>query len=627
MGNDKMSIKEAWNYNWRGWKLYAKYAPALLAAILCEEFLAAAMPYAGIWLSARFVDELAAGAAGTVLLKLAAAIVFVEFALAFLKNMVAQWRGFHGSRLFWINHQPYMEKFLELDYPNISDQHTHDLSSQIRQNTNMDGYGTIKTIDILQGFVGAVFQIAGGIGLTVSLFTLKVLPESRLSFLNSPLCGVILLALLLGVTALSNWCSVKKNGFLFRCMETLKRSNEIAVYFGMEVPYEKERAEDMRIYRQQERLGNYFISEAPESMGVFSEMGRWVKGAMGLWAALAGGLSMVLTGVIYLFVCAKAWAGAFGVGAVTQYVGAITKLFSGIYTLMGCVANMQLNGVFLKTTFEFLDMENKMYQGSLTTEKRADRQYEVEFRDVSFQYPGSADWALRHVNLKFRVGQRLAVVGENGSGKTTFIKLLCRLYDPQGGEILLNGIDIRKYRYDDYMALFSMVFQDFWLPAQPLGEVVSGSASYDRARAEECLKEAGFGERLKTLPKGLDTWLYKTLSKDGIEFSGGEEQKIAIARALYRNAPFIVLDEPTAALDPIAEAEIYSKFNEIAGDKTAVYISHRLSSCKFCDEIAVFDHGEVVQKGAHEALLQDEAGKYYALWNAQAQYYVEKKEA
>ena len=284
MGNDKMSIKEAWNYNWRGWKLYAKYAPALLAAILCEEFLAAAMPYAGIWLSARFVDELAAGAAGTVLLKLAAAIVFVEFALAFLKNMVAQWRGFHGSRLFWINHQPYMEKFLELDYPNISDQHTHDLSSQIRQNTNMDGYGTIKTIDILQGFVGAVFQIAGGIGLTVSLFTLKVLPESRLSFLNSPLCGVILLALLLGVTALSNWCSVKKNGFLFRCMETLKRSNEIAVYFGMEVPYEKERAEDMRIYRQQERLGNYFISEAPESMGVFfgdGTLGKRRDGAVG----------------------------------------------------------------------------------------------------------------------------------------------------------------------------------------------------------------------------------------------------------------------------------------------------------------------------------------------------------
>lgn len=274
-----------------------------------------------------------------------------------------------------------------------------------------------------------------------------------------------------------------------------------------------------------------------------------------------------------------------------------------------------------------MDIPNKMYQGSLTTEKRSDRQYEVEFKDVSFRYPGSDDWALRHVNLKFRVGQRLAVVGENGSGKTTFIKLLCRLYDPQEGEILLNGINIRKYRYDDYMKLFSVVFQDFWLLPETLGENVAGAAEYDRARARECLKEAGFEERLSRMPKGLDTCLYKTFDKDGVEVSGGEAQKIAIARALYHDKPFIVLDEPTAALDPIAEAEIYSKFNEIAGDKTAVYISHRLSSCKFCDEIAVFDHGEVVQKGAHEALLQDEAGKYYALWNAQAQYYVEKKEA
>ena len=625
MENEKMSIKEAWDYNRRGWKLYAKYDPALLISILCDGFLEAAMPYAGIWLSARFVDALAAGAEGTVLLKLAAAIVIVEFVLALLKSGVAQWMGIHGNCLFWTDNQPYMEKFLELDYPNMNDQHTHDLHSQIWQNRNLDNHGTIKTIDILQKLVGAAFQIAGGIGLTVSLFTLKVPRESGFVFLNSPLCAAVLLAVMFGVTALSNRCGIKKNGIMLNCFERLKRSNQIALYFGLEMPFERERAEDMRIYRQQERLGSYFINEAPQSMGAFSEMGRWAKGPMGLWAALSGGLSMVLTRVIYLFVCVKAWAGAFGVGAVTQYVGAITKLFSGIYTLMGSIAQMQANGVFLKTTFELLDMENRMYQGSLTTEKRSDRQYEVEFRDVSFQYPGSSDWALRHVNLKFRVGERLAVVGENGSGKTTFIKLLCRLYDPQEGEILLNGINIRKYRYDDYMALFSVVFQDFWLPAQPLGETVAGSASYDRERVTECLKQAGFEERLKKLPEGLNTYLYKTLSPDGIEFSGGEEQKIAIARALYRNAPFIVLDEPTAALDPVAEAEIYSKFNEIAGDKTAVYISHRLSSCKFCDEIAVFDKGQVVQKGSHEELLKDEEGKYHALWNAQAQYYVEKE--
>lgn len=231
------------------------------------------------------------------------------------------------------------------------------------------------------------------------------------------------------------------------------------------------------------------------------------------------------------------------------------------------------------------------------------------------------------MNIRFKVGKRLAIVGENGSGKTTFIKLLCRLYDPQEGQILLNGIDIRKYRYDDYMNIFSIVFQDFKLISQPLGANVAGSEHYDRERVKKALIDAGFGDRLEQMPHGLDTMLYKDLSDEGVNLSGGEAQKVAIARALYKDASFIVLDEPTAALDPIAEAEIYSKFNDIVHDKTAIFISHRLSSCKFCDEIAVFDNGSVIQHASHDELIADASGKYRELWDAQAQYYTEQKSA
>ena len=301
-----------------------------------------------------------------------------------------------------------------------------------------------------------------------------------------------------------------------------------------------------------------------------------------------------------------------------------TNFFVGIGGLFTAVGDCRFNAPYLKTLYDYLDLPNKMYKGSLTTEKRSDRQYTVEFRDVSFRYPGSEQYALRHLSMTFKVGERLAVVGMNGSGKTTFIKLLCRLYDPTEGVILLNGIDIRKYRYDEYMDIFSVVFQDFKLFALPLGQNVATAQHYDVARAADCLQKAGFSDRLARMPKGLDTCLYKDLDEDGVTISGGEAQKIAIARALYKDAPFIVLDEPTAALDPVAEAEIYAKFNEIAGDKTAIYISHRLSSCKFCDEIAVFDHGEVVQQGTHEELLGEPDGKYYELWNAQAQYYTEE---
>ena len=223
--------------------------------------------------------------------------------------------------------------------------------------------------------------------------------------------------------------------------------------------------------------------------------------------------------------------------------------------------------------------------------------------------------------MKFRIGERLAVVGENGSGKTTFIKLLCRLYDPTEGTILLNGIDIRKYDYDEYIALFSVVFQDFQLLSFSLGQNVAAAVQYSPERARACLQKAGFGDRLSQLPDGLETKFYKDFDENGVQISGGEAQKVALARALYKDAPFVVLDEPTAALDPIAEMEVYEKFNEIVGDKTAVYISHRLSSCRFCDSIAVFDRGSIIQRGTHETLVRDTGGKYAALWNAQAQYY------
>jgi ATP-binding cassette subfamily B protein len=269
-------------------------------------------------------------------------------------------------------------------------------------------------------------------------------------------------------------------------------------------------------------------------------------------------------------------------------------------------------------------MKSEMHKGTLPIGGRGKYdKYKIEFKNVSFKYPGSETYALKNLNLKFKSGQRMAVVGQNGSGKTTMIKLLCRLYDPTEGEITLDGIDIKKYDCAEYMSAFAVVFQDFKLLPFSLGQNVAASAEVDRSLAEKCLAMAGLGERLKTLPKGIDTALYNDFEEDGVEISGGEAQKIAIARALYKDAPILILDEPTAALDPIAEFEIYSKFNEMASGKTAIYISHRLSSCRFCDDIAVFHEGELVQRGSHGALARDEGGKYHELWNAQAQHYVD----
>jgi ATP-binding cassette subfamily B protein len=331
-----------------------------------------------------------------------------------------------------------------------------------------------------------------------------------------------------------------------------------------------------------------------------------------------------MSGIIYAFVAIKALFGSFSVGNIVQYVASLSQFGSGVSGLMSNITTLMLNTDALGEFFKFIDMPDVKYHGTLTTEKRADNNYEIEFHNVSFKYPGSDVYALKNLNLKFNIGQRMAVVGMNGSGKTTMIKLLCRLYDPTEGEITLNGIDIKKYDYSEFMSIFSVVFQDFRLFSFSLGQNVAASVDVNIQKAVKRLEMAGFSERIAAMPKGLDTPLYKDFEEDGVEISGGEAQKIALARALYKDAPFIVLDEPTAALDPIAEFEVYSKFNEMIGDKTAVYISHRLSSCRFCDDIAVFHEGELIQRGSHEMLIADKGGKYYELWSAQAQYYNEE---
>ena len=246
----------------------------------------------------------------------------------------------------------------------------------------------------------------------------------------------------------------------------------------------------------------------------------------------------------------------------------------------------------------------------------------IEFRNVSFSYPNTGVRVLKNVSITIKAGERLSVVGLNGAGKTTFIKLLCRLYDTDEGEILIDGVNIREYDYDEYMKLFSVVFQDFRLLSFTAKDnILLGAEDSDEA-VDAMFEKVGLLDKINSLPKGRDTMMFREFDRDGVQLSGGEQQKLAIARALYKDAPVVILDEPTAALDPVAEYEIYCKFNDLVGGKTAVYISHRLSCCKFCDRIAVFSEGTIKELGTHDELVNRDGGIYSEMFRAQAQYYV-----
>lgn len=600
---------------------YQRYPSVILSRLTCVAWNALT-PYVGIYLSALVIDELAGGRDPERLRTLVLAALVSAAVIALGAAFLNKWKETQNAGLWLKVDNVIAQKLFDIDYIYLDQTHTAELLAAIKQNQLGGNWGLCRVADNYESLFSSIFTLLGGISLTVTLFVSRV-PESAGAYtlLNNPLFVVALIAIMLLITLTAPALQNKAGSYWATNSDSHRLGNRVFSFFGF-LGYQKEIAADVRMYRQ-DRMCDRYNSDKKGTFGSDGLFAHLSWGPVGLYSAASAAVSVVFTGVVYAFVCLKAWAGAFGIGSVTQYVASVTKVSGGMSSLVSTLGDMRNNAAFLAQVFELLDIPNTMYQGSLTVEKRRDRKYEVEFHNVSFKYPGSDNYALRNVNMKFEIGRRLAVVGMNGSGKTTFIKLLCRLYDPTEGEILLNGIDIRKYKYTEYMSIFSVVFQDFKLFSLKLGENVAAGSDCDGERAEDCLRKAGFAAKLAELQNGIDTYLYRDYDKDGVNVSGGEAQKIAIARALYKDSPFIILDEPTAALDPIAEAEIYSRFDDIAGDKTAIYISHRLSSCKFCDEIVVFHEGTVVQHGTHADLSVEETGTYYALWNAQAQYYTQ----
>lgn len=428
---------------------------------------------------------------------------------------------------------------------------------------------------------------------------------------------VLMTAILIALFGLSFWVNFvisqkinERNVMINRINE---KSNAEGMYMGTVLANESN-AKDFRLYG----LQDYWLGKSKNGKigRSFTEYGIFV----GRNRAKFSFVVQLLAGYIYIYVSVMAMSGSISTGDVLMYAGAIITMMTSVQDAILKYNEIAYNNEHLKLYEEFIKRPNMHYDGTLPIEKRDDKRYELSFYNVSFKYPGSDKYILKDINMTFNIGEKLALVGLNGAGKTTLIKLLLRLYEPTEGEIRLNGIDIGKYDYDEYVQIFSVVFQDFGIFDFPLDENIAASEDVDSARVKKVIDKVGLTELVNTLPDKEHTLLYHE-NGDGVALSGGEAQKVAIARALYKDAPFVILDEPTAALDPIAEAEIYENFDTLVGDKTAIYISHRMSSCKFCDRIVVINNGRIEEEGSHDTLMEKN-GLYAKMYNTQANYYV-----
>lgn len=584
-------MKGLWFFIQFGWKSEKKY----IVYNVLYQFVNALIPLVAVILPKFIIDELTG--------QMRLGMLFVYIAILIGYNLFA------GILSNWLMQNVFTlrckvaadfglfmhKKLADADFERLEDPTFLDMKEKANKFIYGDWQGFSYVLDSALMIIGQFFTLAGIIAIVAALNVWMVL---------------LFVALVLISTVVDAWA--KKNEMKISLEQV--RVERGWRYFGdlfEKIEYGKE----IRI----NSLGDWLLAReegyAKEAVAYYKRRNSfYIKS--GVFGQIASAVQQILA---YVYLINRVISKAISIGDFTMYVGAVAAFSGAMKRVMTSFVEVKAYGIYYEAMRDYMNIPSKLRDsGTLAAPNRIDL---IEFRNVSFQYSGAEHYALRNINMKIAANEKLSIVGENGAGKTTFVKLLCRLYEPSEGEILLNGIPINSFDCESYMKLLSAVFQDFKLFSFSIKENVAFDSESSDEEVEKILNQVGLFSKLSELPNGMKSSVYKTFDANGFEPSGGEGQRIAIARAIMKNSPIIRLDEPTAALDPRAEYEIYRDFNKLTENKTAIYISHRLSSTKFCDKIAVFKRGKIVEYGAHNELYEKQ-GLYHELFDMQSQFYV-----
>lgn len=583
-------------------KKISKYRRSVIFFLIAGGIAGAAMSY--IWgIIGKLVIDMIQQEDGDImpLLKLILVTTAAELFLMWL-NMFSRMKlgvGFTYVRLMIVRER--IAKTLSMDYEILEDPDMLDRLQKAKRATSGDYMGVQGMMTFMQTLAVSVFSMIFSV-IIMSSFDLIIL--------------AVIVALSIVQFIFFEYIRKKDKREMWDAMMPYWRKLDYMETISTDFSY----AKDIRLFG----MKNYICGKHHEVRGVELEHWKksrqyWIYNSVFSYIVFLAMQLIIIVKLVYSVV-----TDGISIGDFTLYFASASSMTDAVGTILSSLSGLKERSAQTDDYRSFMDIPNGNIHGKKVP--RADK-YTFEFRNVSFKYRGQEKYALKNLDLTLTPGEKLAVVGLNGAGKTTFIKLLLRLYDVTEGCILLNGTDIREFEREDYYSLFAPAFQDVRVFAFPMAENVSMKepSQTDKETAEKMLRSAGLGEKIDSLEKGVDTELLKVLYDDGIDLSGGEKQKLALARALYKNAEIIVLDEPTAALDALAEYKLYRSFDGLIGGKTSVYISHRLSSTRFCDRVAMFADGEMVETGTHESLIEKN-GAYAEMFRVQAQYYVEDKD-
>jgi len=590
-------------------------SPMYVLTYLFSDLLRAFFPYIPIYGSALIIDAIVAGKplddTLVIVYVMIGTSLGVGLLVAFLTNYLQAW----DSKILAEVNRLTSKKTHEISYAQLEDIKTLRLIKAADESTN--GSGGVPSYmnaigQLVEGTSSFIYSCLLLQGIFYSGTPTKV--DGWSNFLNNPwsslvLFGAVVLAVLLSLPLVAH-----SNKLAYKAMmENVEGNRRFGYFYDLCSDYES--GKDIRLFHMQDMI---ISLQEHDKFGANVVWEKFCHSDMVIQTIIALFFAF-LSFTAYGFLGLKALYGLISIGSAVAYAGAVTLLATGIEKIITGLIGLSLGADYLQNYFLYLALPSTTAYGKEKLDESIP--LTLEFRHVSFTYPNQKEKALDDVSLTISGGEKLAIVGANGAGKTTLMKLVCRLYEPDSGEILVNGKALVSYDQPSLERLYAIVFQDFKLFSFSIKENVASGENGNEAKVIKALKDTHIYERVQSFPKGIDTILYNKNDENGIEISGGEAQKIAISRALYKNSPLVILDEPTSALDPKSEAEVYENFGTLVEGKTAVFISHRMSSTKFCDEIIVIDHGKIVEYGNHDNLLKIKGGLYRKMWDAQAQYY------